>query len=76
MIYKALAEVYDAHDGLKCIFVNQINDKTKTKVIDHARLTIPQIMAWAAGDLIQDAMPDLTLNERELFLNADMMGDL
>ena len=75
MIYKALYAVYDAHDGLKCVFVNPINDKTKTRVIDHARLSIPQIMAWAEGTLIQDAMPDLTLDERELFLNADMMGD-
>ena len=75
MIYKALAAVYDNHDGLKCVFINPMTEKDIVKTIPHDRLEIRNIMAWAAGDLIQDAMPKLTVDERELFLNANMMGD-
>jgi hypothetical protein len=75
MLYKSLKKVLDCAEGLECTFVHPFTGAETIRVFERERLSIPQILAWASGTYIQDAMPKLNQHERELFLNADMMRD-
>ena len=44
---------------------------TRTKEID---VTIAQILAWEEGELIQNAMPDLSADDRE-FIKTGITGE-
>lgn len=55
-------------DGsLECHFVD-IDGEEVVRTLSN--LTIQQIESWANGELIQNAMPNLTAEERELFMTG------
>ena len=38
-------------------------------------VTVEQLVAWRRGELIQKAMPDLTMEEREFILTGCLPGE-
>lgn len=48
----------------QCPFTGEIN------AMEIPKLTIEMLMAWASGELIQNAMPELTLDEREFIMTG------
>jgi hypothetical protein len=77
-MYKALISARKtADDELYCTFENMITGGVKVKLFATDKLTEKQLISWVNGDkLIQNAMPNLTAQERELFLNGDMLADI
>lgn len=51
----------------ECEFRNVMTGETFTKIIN---VSPAQIDAWAQGELIQNAMPQLSADDRDLFLTG------
>lgn len=51
----------------ECEFCNIMTGETFTKILN---VSPAQIGAWAQGESIQNAMPQLSVYERELFLTG------
>lgn len=51
----------------ECEFRNMMTGETFTKILT---VSPAQIGAWAQGELIQNAMPQLSADDRELFLTG------
>ena len=68
--YKSLIGVEFTNDGLKCHFRNHMTGESFTHVFPPEYLGIDDIADWVFRSNIQDAMPNLTDEEREWFLNG------
>lgn len=68
--YKALTHVEEVDDEVCiCSFKNIMTGEEKSEALP---VTLGQIKQWVTGELIQNAMPNLTTDERELFLTGGL----
>ena len=65
---KALKRYMVTENGVLCVFNNVFTGKEVIREFEH--LTVSEIEAWINGELIQNAMPLLSAEERELFLTG------
>lgn len=72
MGYKHLkSALYNEATGqIKCTFFKMFGGEHE-HTFEADRLTPDQIQAWVSGTFIQNAMPNLTADEREMFICGD-----
>lgn len=64
---KAVKSAIVAEEGIDCVFVNGLTgEETKKRML----ITVDEYCDWVNGSLIQDAMPGLSADDRELFLTG------
>ena len=64
---KAVKSAIVADEGIDCVFVNGLTgQETKKRMF----ITVDEYCDWVNGSLIQDAMPGLSADDRELFLTG------
>ena len=64
---KAVKSAIVAEDGIDCVFVNALTgEETKKRMF----VTADEYCYWISGLRIQKAMPDLSADDRELFLTG------
>lgn len=68
--YKSLINVEFTDNGLKCHFRNHMTGENFSHVFPSEHLKIDDIADWVFRSNIQDAMPNLTSEEREWFLSG------
>lgn len=76
MIYKALMSARTTSTGTTCVFRNPLTLETTTVRFPSGRVNTSNIQRWVDGEYIQDAMPHLSPEERELFLNGGLGNQL
>ncbi len=72
-IYKALYSVACLEpEFTTCMFQNAATGELSHYVFSDDQVTIEEIAAWVNGEKIQNAMPRLSTDYRELFLTGGM----
>ena len=70
-LYKGLNTVLETHDGgCVCVFVSPFSPEESYAQFMPDYLTYDAVMSWVNGELIQNAMPNLTPEQRDQFLTG------
>ncbi len=67
MIYKSLVKFVIVPEGVNCTFKDSFNGMETSKTLD---ISLKQIDDWVAGGKINEVMPNLSPDDRELFLTG------
>lgn len=66
-VNRAVRRAVTHEEGIKCIFRDEMTGKDREQLIP---ITVDEYCDWVNGSLIQDAMPHIDADTRELFLTG------